>query len=70
MYELLTTSELTVLQSMLFEGAEEVYKLADLVCDDPECAELYRSAHREIAHLFIEAGTELIGRLDEQLQAA
>ncbi|HEX6527794.1 MAG TPA: hypothetical protein VF070_48410 [Streptosporangiaceae bacterium] len=70
MYEMLSTRELTVLQSMLFEGAGDLHKLADLKRDDAGYAAPCRSAYREIAHLFIEAGTELIGRLDAQLDAA
>lgn len=70
MYDVITTSELTVLQSMLFEGAEDVYRFADLVSDDRELAAHYCATHQEIAHLFIEAGSELIVRLDEQFQAA
>src|SRR5487761_1583896 len=70
MYDLLTTTELTVLQSMLFEGTEEACRTAALKGDDPDWVEQYRPTHREIAHLFIEAGTELIRRLDQQLKAA
>ena len=70
MYEALTTNELAVLQNMLYGGTEDVYCMAGLNCDDPESMRLYRSAHWEIAQLFIEAATELIGRLDEEPQAA
>lgn len=70
MYEMITTSELTVLQSMLFEGTEDIYRFAKLVSNDLELAARCRATHREIAHLFIEAGSELVVRLDERLQAA
>jgi hypothetical protein len=70
MYDMITTSELIVLQNMLFESAEGLYRVAGLTSDDLELAALYRATHKEIAHLFIEAGSELIVRLDEQLQAA
>jgi hypothetical protein len=70
MYEMLTTTELTVLQSMLFEGTEEAFRIAELKRGDPEWLSHYRPAHREIAHLFIEAGTELLGRFDHHLRAA
>lgn len=70
MYELLTAAELTALQSMLYEGAEEAYWNAEIERGDPECGEHYRPLHTEIAHLFIEAGTELLERLDRQLAAA
>jgi hypothetical protein len=63
MYDLLTNEELTVLQSMLFSGAEDAYWVADLESADPETAEQHCLAHHEIAALFIEAGTELVRRL-------
>jgi hypothetical protein len=69
MYEALTTTELIVLQSMLFEGTEDAFMLADLKREDPDWYQVYRPAHREIAGLFLEAGTELITRLDHE-QAA
>ena len=70
MYDLLTTKELTVLQSMLFEGTEDTYRLARLQEADPRSMEFYRSVHAELANLFIEAGTELLQRLDQQVWAA
>jgi hypothetical protein len=70
MYDLLTTAELTVLQSMLYEGTEEAYFVADVKRDDPDWTDHYRPAHRDIALLFIEAATELVNRLDQQSLAA
>ncbi len=68
MYDLLTTRELTVLQSMLYEGAEDAFGMAHIRGDDLSWG--YRPLHREIAHLFIEAGTELVQRLHQPAQAA
>jgi hypothetical protein len=70
MYDLLTTTELTVLQSMLFEGTEDAYRLAGIQDGNPGWMEHYRPVHTELGNLFIEAGTELLQRLDQQLQAA
>ena len=70
MYELLTTTELNVLQSMLFEGTEDAFRLANANDGNPGWAQHYRPVHHEVGHLFIEAGTELLGRLDQQVQAA
>jgi hypothetical protein len=70
MYELLSTTQLNVLQSMLFEGTEDAYRLASIKDGNPGWAEHYRPVHRELGHLFIEAGTELLERLDHQVQAA
>ncbi len=70
MYDLLTTSELTVLQSMLFEGTEETYRLACTGSAGPGRAKRYCPVHRELGHLFIEAGTELLLRLDQQIKVA
>lgn len=67
MYDTLTTSELTVLQSMLFEGTEEAYRLARIEGDAPGGTRYYRRVHSELGHLFIEAGTELLMRLDTEL---
>jgi hypothetical protein len=70
MYDLLTTSELTALQSMLFEGTEEAYKLACARDEKRAWANQYRPVHRELGRLFIEAGTELLLRFDQQVTAA
>jgi hypothetical protein len=64
MYDLLTTRELTVLQNALFAAAEEAYWIVNAQDGDNTCFESYRLMHREIAHLFIEAGVELLIRLD------
>ena len=70
MYDALTTSELTVLQSMLFEGTEDAFRIACLQDGEPNWTGQYRPVHRELGHLFIEAGTELLLRLDLQVKAA
>lgn len=70
MYDLLTTAELKVLQSMLYEGAEEAYRLVASSRDFPRQYPEFRATHREIALEFIEAGTELLKRLDQRLEAA
>jgi hypothetical protein len=70
MYDLLTTAELIVLQSMLFEGTEDAFRLAKLPDGNPGRAEYYVPVHQELGLLFIEAGTELLLRLDQQVAAA
>jgi hypothetical protein len=64
MYDLLTTGELTVLQRILYEGAEEAYRMAGLHHGNSALGRSYRGAHRDVALQFIEAATELIQRLD------
>lgn len=70
MYNLLTTSELTVLQSMLYEGTEDAYGLVGLKRDQPPWAADYVPLHCELAHLFLEAGSELVDRLNQRRRAA
>jgi hypothetical protein len=70
MYDLLTMRELTVLQSMLFDGTEDTYRLARIKNGNPGWMAHYRPVHTELGNLFIEAGTELLQRLDQQLQPA
>jgi hypothetical protein len=70
MYELLTSAELNVLQSMLYEGTEDAFRLASIRDGNPGWVVHYRPVHSELGHLFIEAGTELLIRLDHQVQAA
>jgi hypothetical protein len=72
MYDELTNCELTVLQSMLYEGTEDAYRLARLESVPPDWINRYRHLHRDLGLLFIEAGTELISRIDvsRQPQAA
>jgi hypothetical protein len=74
MYGTLTFRELTTLQSMLYEGTEQAYCLANLDGSwhsDPGWFGRYQPTHREIAELFIEAAAELLERIDEQyVQAA
>jgi hypothetical protein len=70
MYEMLTRAELTMLQNILFEGTEEAYRVADLMSDCPHSFMSYRQVHREVGHLFIEAGTELLEWLDQDARVA
>jgi hypothetical protein len=70
MYDMLATRELTVLQSVLFEGTEDAYRTAHLTHDDPDWLGHYHPVHQEIAHLFIEAATELLERLDRHVLVA
>ena len=64
MYDALTTTELTILQNMLYSATEEAYKAAGLAQHDPVWLGCYQSIHSEIARLFIESGQELLSRLD------
>jgi hypothetical protein len=59
MYDMLTDAELNVLQLMLFEGSEKAFSMAGENVFDPHSAQ----CHRELAGLFLEAGTELSRRL-------
>lgn len=70
MYDLLTIGELTVLQSMLYQSAEDMYQVTELNLDTLVGAKLYRPAHQEIALLFIEATTELVARIEPDRLAA
>jgi len=70
MYDRLIIRELTTLQSILFEGTEDAYRTAHLTCDDPDLVGHYHLVHQEIAHLFIEAATELLERLDQHVLVA
>jgi hypothetical protein len=70
MYDLLTTAELNVLQSMLFEGTEDAFRIASITDGNPGWAQRYGPVHRDLGYLFIEAGTELLVRLDQQVPAA
>jgi hypothetical protein len=70
MYYLLTTEELTVLQSMLYEATEETFHAASILTGHPVWTESYHPLHQEVAQLFIEAGTELLVRLDLRVPAA
>jgi hypothetical protein len=64
MYDKLTFRELTVLQSMLYEGTEQAFSIADRLRSEPEWFSRYRPTHSEIAELFIEAATELLDRME------
>jgi hypothetical protein len=70
MYDVLDTRELTALQSILFEAAEDAYRTAHLTQDDPDWLGHYHPVHQEIAHLFIEAATALLERLDQHVLVA
>jgi hypothetical protein len=64
MYDKLTFRELTVLQSMLYDGTEQAFCLAERLRTDPEWFSRYQPAHSEIAALFIGAATELLDRIE------
>jgi len=70
MYDVLTAVELNVLQSMLFGGTEDAYRMASFTGGNPGLAEHYGPVHHELGHLFIEVGTELLLRLDQQVAGA
>jgi hypothetical protein len=63
MYDGLTLRELAVLQSMLYEGTEEAFRMTSIHGSDPDWFSRYRPLHSEIGLLFIEAGTELLERM-------
>ena len=63
MYELLTPSELTALQDILFSATENAYRLANLAPKDLDWQTHYRPVHAEVAWLFLEVGQELVSRL-------
>jgi hypothetical protein len=65
MYDALSTAELAVLQDMLYTAAENAYRLANLTPDQADWLGRYHPVHGEIARLFLEAGHELVGRLDD-----
>ena len=70
MFDKLTTAELTILQSVLYEGTEDAYEVVGLKRADTGWFGLYCPVHREVGSLFIEAGTELVRRLDESADLA
>jgi hypothetical protein len=70
MYDLLTTAELTVLQSMLYEATEDAFGASSAVNGRPGWAAYYSPVHQELGSLFIEAGTELLQRLDQAAKVA
>jgi hypothetical protein len=68
MYDNLSSCELMRLQSMLCEGTEDAFRLASLQSVAKDWTDRYRQLHRDLAMLFIEAGTELIFRIDATRQ--
>jgi len=70
MYDSLTTKELTVLQDMLFCAVEEAYQIINVKDGNSAWFERYRPLHRELGYLFLEAGEELLVRLDQYVKAA
>jgi hypothetical protein len=70
MYHALTTRELTILKRMLYEATENAYQLVGFKHGCPEWINRYGPVHLEIGHLFIEAGTELLQRLNQLLPSA
>jgi hypothetical protein len=72
MYDGLTFREFTALQSMLFEGTERAFCVANHRRSDPSWFDRYQPTHSEIAALFIEVATELLDRIEyeDYVQAA
>ena len=70
MYYMLTIKELTALQNMLFEGTERAFFIANEEFPELPSPERRREIHKELAHLFMEAATELIDRLERVPLAA
>ena len=68
MYYILTNRELTILPNILFEGTENAFLVASGNGPELDSAESRRAINKEVAHLFIEAVTELIGRLEHTPQ--
>jgi hypothetical protein len=66
MYDALTLRELAVLQELLYEGSEEAFRVTSSRGSDQDWFDHYRPLHSEIGHLFIEAGTELLERIDNR----
>lgn len=66
MYDLLTDYELTVLQRLLFNGTEDAFHAGEEQAARHTAGiarvEEMCDTHREIAALFLEAGTELLCR--------
>jgi hypothetical protein len=70
MYYMLTNRELAILPNILFEGTENAFLVASGNGPELDSAESRRTISKEVAHLFIEAVTELIGRLEHTPQPA
>ncbi len=66
MYSALSARELAVLQNMLYTATERTYRLANLARDSEGRLGTYRPVHGEVARLFLEAGQELLDRLDNK----
>lgn len=66
MYDALTFHELTTLQNVLYEGTEEAFRVVNSRVADPSWFAQYRPVHSEVGILFIEAGTELLDRIDNE----
>lgn len=66
MYDALSTTELTALQDILYTATEKAFRLANLA---PGLGR-YHPIHAEVARLFMEAGNELMGRLENAKQRA
>ena len=65
-------TELTALQEALYTATERAYWVVNLAPDNRGWLAWYRPVHTEIARLFLEAGEELLDRLDnaQKLTAA
>jgi hypothetical protein len=64
MYDSLTTKELTALQNVLLGAVDEAYCVGTAEDGGDAWLERYYPIHQEFGELFIEAGEELLVRLE------
>lgn len=64
MYGLLTMSELTVLQDVLYSATDDARHLCEIASSDPEWLARYRPLHAELARLFLDVAYPLMVALD------
>ena len=64
MYDALSTTELTALQEVLYTATERAYWVLNLAAQNHGWLARYWPGHTETARLFLEAGEELLDRLD------
>ena len=64
MYDALSTTELTALQEVLYTATERAYWVLNLAPQNHGWPARYWPVHTETARLFLEAGEELLDRLD------
>jgi hypothetical protein len=64
MYDSLTVKELTALQNVLLGAVDEAYWVGTVEDGGDAWVRRYYPVHRELGELFIEAGEELLVRLE------